>query len=99
MAKVTCKVCSNDVDPDAIEEHHIVPKDITKEAGIPESQTMHLCADCHEDVHTWYTARVRHTEYDPDARQFRNKSYLEMVSEYQLAFSAFVKYKSARQRS
>ena len=93
MAKVTCKVCSNVVDPETISEHHIVPREVTDEAGIPESQTMRLCADCHREVHTWYTARVRHTEYDSDAKRFRNKSDLEMVGEYQSAFSAFVHYK------
>ena len=99
MAKEMCKVCNNVVDPDTMEEHHIVPKNVTEEEGIPESQTIRLCAECHEAVHTWYTARVRHTEYDPDVRRFRNKSYLEMVGEYQSAFSAFVNYKSTRQRS
>ena len=96
MAKETCKVCNNVVDPDAIEVHHIVPRDVTNDAGIPESQTIRLCADCHEAVHTWYTARVRHTEYDSDSRRFRNKSYLEMVGEYQSAFSTFVNYRSAQ---
>ena len=99
MAKEICKVCNNVVDPDTMEKHHIVPRDVTDEGGIPESQAVRLCAECHEEVHTWYTARVRHTEYDSDARRFRNKSYLEMVGEYQSAFNAFVNYKSAQQRS
>jgi len=95
VAKETCKVCNSVVDPDTMEKHHIVPRDVTDEAGIPESQTVRLCTDCHEEVHTWYTARVRHTEYDPDTKRFRTKSSLEMVREYQAAFSAFVNYKSA----
>jgi DNA-directed RNA polymerase subunit M/transcription elongation factor TFIIS len=99
VAKETCKICNNVVDPDTVEKHHIVPRDVTDEAGIPESQTLRLCAECHEEVHTWYTARVRHTEYDPDARRFRNKSYLEMVGEYQSAFTAFVNYKGSQQHS
>jgi 5-methylcytosine-specific restriction endonuclease McrA len=96
VARELCKVCNETVDPDAMEEHHIVPRDVTGEAGIPESQTVRLCAECHHEVHNWYTARVRHTEYDPDTRRFRSKSYLEMVSEYQAAFSAFVNFKGSR---
>jgi 5-methylcytosine-specific restriction endonuclease McrA len=96
VARELCKVCNKTVDSDDMEEHHIVPRDITDEAGIPESQTVRLCTECHQEVHNWYTARVRHTEYDPDTRRFRSKSYLEMVSEYQAAFSAFVNYKGSR---
>jgi 5-methylcytosine-specific restriction endonuclease McrA len=98
VAKETCKVCNNVVDPDDMEKHHIVPKNVTDEAGIPESQAVRLCSDCHEAVHNWYTARVHHTEYDPDTKRFRAKSSLEMVREYQAAFTAFVNYKNARQR-
>jgi hypothetical protein len=79
-----------------MEEHHIVPREVTDEAGMPQSQTVRLCNDCHEEVHAWYTARVHHTEYDQDTRRFRTKSYLEMVSEYQLAFNAFVNYKNTQ---
>ena len=96
MAKETCQVCKNRVDPEDLEEHHIVPKNLTDEGGIPESQTIRLCTNCHEEVHNWYTARVRHTEYDDNARRFRSKSSLEMVSEYQTVFSDFVKYKGTR---
>ena len=96
MATQTCKICNNVVDPDTMEEHHIVPSEVTDEAGMPESQKIKLCAGCHQEVHDWYTARVRHTEYDPDTRRFRNKSYLEMVNEYQSAFNAFVNYKSTQ---
>jgi len=81
-----------------MEKHHIVPVGVTTEAGIPESQSLRLCADCHREVHTWYTAKVRRTEYDADTRRFRNKSYLEMVQEYQAAFSGFADYKSKRRK-
>jgi 5-methylcytosine-specific restriction endonuclease McrA len=96
LAKETCKVCNSVVDAGTLEKHHIVPRDVTDEAGIPESQTVRLCADCHEEVHAWYTARVRHTEYDADSKRFRTKSSLEMVREYQAAFSAFVNYKGTQ---
>ena len=96
MANEKCQVCKNRVEPEDMEKHHIVPKNQTDDAGIPESQTILMCANCHQEVHSWYTARVRHTEYDSDARRFRTKSSLEMVSEYQTVFSDFVKYKGTR---
>jgi len=96
VAEGTCQVCKNSVDPEDIEIHHIVPKDLTDEEGTPESQTFKLCTICHNEVHAWYTARVRHTEYDDKARRFRNKSSLEMINEYQKVFSDFMKYKGTR---
>jgi 5-methylcytosine-specific restriction endonuclease McrA len=95
VADKTCQVCRNRVDPEDIKVHHIVPKNLTDEAGIPESQTIQLCTDCHQEVHAWYTARVRSTEYDDNIRRFRHKSSLEMISEYQKVFSDFIKYKGA----
>jgi len=96
VAEKKCQVCENRVDPEDVEKHHIVPKNLTDDAGIPESQTIQLCANCHQEVHAWYTARVRHTEYDAGTRRFRTKSYLEMVNEYQTVFSDFMKYKGTR---
>ena len=98
MAKETCQLCGRRHDPKTMVEHHIVPTQVTAEGGIPESQSLRLCANCHQEVHTWYVAKVRHTEYDPDSRRFRNKSSLEMVREYQMAFSNFVNYRRAQRK-
>jgi hypothetical protein len=77
-------------------DHHIVPTEVTTDAGIPESQTVRLCQSCHAEAHSWYLARVRHTEYDAGSKRFRTKSYLEMVPEYQAAFSDLVRHKEDR---
>lgn len=96
MAEEKCQVCQNSVDPEDMETHHIVPKNLTDDEGIPESQTIKLCNNCHTEVHAWYTARVRRSEYDDKERRFRSKSSLEMINEYQKVFSDFMKYKGAR---
>jgi hypothetical protein len=77
-------------------DHHIVPTEVTTDAGIPESQTVRLCQSCHAEAHSWYLARVRHTEYDAGSKRFRTKSYLEMVPEYQAAFSSLVRHREDR---
>lgn len=98
MAGQACYLCNRRTRAGALVDHHIVPTEVTADAGIPESQTVRLCQTCHPEVHTWYTARVRHTEYDPDAKRFRTKSYLEMVPEYQAAFSTLVRLKGPRSK-
>ena len=96
MAGRPCQLCKRRVKADTMADHHIVPTEVTTDAGIPESQTVRLCQPCHTEVHSWYLARVRHTEYDAGAKRFRTKSYLEMVPEYQAAFSDLVRHKDAR---
>jgi hypothetical protein len=81
-----------------MEWHHIVPVDVTQSAGVAESQTLRLCGDCHREAHSWYMAKVHHSEYDVGLRRFRSKSFLEMVREYQAAFSSFASYKDAIRR-
>lgn len=96
MAKMTCQVCGRRFDSANLVNHHVVPVEVTTDAGIPESQILQLCADCHHEAHTWYTAKIRRREYDTQTKRFRQKSYLEMVKEYQTAFSSFAKYKKAK---
>ncbi len=96
MAGQPCELCNRRVKAGAMTDHHIVPAEVTTDAGIPESQTVRLCEACHAEVHSWYLSRVRHTEYDMGAKRFRTKSYLEMVPEYQAAFSDLVRHTDAR---
>ena len=98
MEKETCEVCGYESDLGAIESHHIVPTQVTEEAAMPRSQTVKLCCNCHREVDTWYRAKVTHMAYDPVTKQFRAKSYPEMVKEYQSAFDSFVKYKKTRKK-
>lgn len=75
-------------------QHHIVPVEVTAEAGIPESQTFRLCTNCRQEVHSWYRTKVAQTTYDADTRRFRPRSGLELVREYHSAFSSFLNYKT-----
>ncbi len=93
MRKERCELCGSRVEPGYIERHHVVPTHVTEQAGLPESQTLRLCRNCHREVHSWYSARVSDTAYDIKTKRFRTRSWLEMVKEYQATFDGFVKYK------
>ena len=96
MARVTCQVCGYRRKSEETETHHIVPTEVSEEGGIAESQTVKLCDDCHRDAHSWYRGRVARSAYDGDTKRFVAKSALEMVREYQIAFEAFVAFKTAQ---
>ena len=98
MRGETCELCGYQSQLVAMEKHHIVPTDITEHSGMPASQAVRLCCNCHREVHTWYPMKVRDMAYDSRAKQFRPKSGLEMVKEYQTAFNSFVKYKKEPKR-
>ena len=77
-----------------MEQHHVVPTEVTASTGIPESQTLWLCANCHHEVHSWYRSKVARTTYDPNIKRFRPRSDLELVREYQAVFNNYLKYKA-----
>ncbi len=92
MREESCELCGYKGQPTDIEIHHIVPKKLTEQAGMPESQTISLCGNCHREVHTWCSTKVSDVVYDLKTKGFRKRSWLEMVKEYQSAFSSFAKY-------
>ena len=94
MERESCEVCGYRSQLGAIEKHHILPTEVTEEAGVPASQTLRLCSNCHREVHTWYSIKVMNMVYDSAAKQIRDRSSLEMVKEYQAAFNSFVKHKN-----
>jgi len=98
MRKYNCEVCGCKSDLRTMESHHIVPIEVTAEAGISESQSLSLCCNCNREVHTWYSANVTDITYDSKIKRFRKKSSLEMVKEYQSAFNGFVKHKDEQKR-
>ncbi len=98
MKKKSCEVCGYESDLAAIENHHIIPTEVTEEAGMPRSRTVRLCCNCRREVDTWYRARVAPMAYDSATKRFRTKSYSEMVKEYQSAFDSFMKYKKASRK-
>ena len=96
MGKETCELCEYEVEVGFIEKHHVVPREVIKQAGLPESQTLRLCSNCHREVHAWYSAKVVGMAYDPETKRFRTKSWLELVEEYDSIFNNFMKSKKKR---
>ena len=93
MRKETCELCGYQGEPEAIEKHHIVPRMVTEQAGIPESATMRLCSNCQREVDIWYSQHVSDMAYDPGTKQFKQKSANELVKEYEAAYKVFATYK------
>jgi len=94
VARQTCQVCGRRRTPATMKQHHVVPTEVTEEAGIAESQTLQMCADCHQEAHHWYQTKVARTTYDPGTKRFRPRTGLELVREYHATFSSFLNYKA-----
>jgi hypothetical protein len=94
-----CKVCGYVSNLGAVAQHHIIPKDVTKQAGMPESATVNLCCNCHFELYTWYRTKVTDMVYDPETKRFRYKSWDEKVKDYESAFNEFRKYKDEQKKS
>lgn len=93
MGGETCELCEYVSQLGAIEAHHIVPKELTSQAGMPDSATVALCSNCHREVHTWYSKKVFDMTYDTITKRFRSRSVVEMVKEYEAAYRVFAEYK------
>ena len=94
-----CAVCGYVSNLEAVAPHHLIPKSVTEEAGVPESATVNLCRNCHYELHSWYRAKVSDVAYDPDTKRFRDKSWSEMARDYKSAFNSFKKYKREQRKS
>ncbi len=98
MKKEVCEACGHASKSEDLEKHHIVPTQVTKEAGMPESQTVELCPDCLQEVHKWYSVKIVPRSYDVTTKKFVVMSPLEIVKEYQYAFSSFAEYKKRQKK-
>ena len=96
--KETCEVCGYVSHLGAVAQHHLIPKSVTQQAGMPDSPTVNLCNNCHFELHNWYRMKLTDLLYDPRAKQFRNKSWEEKVKGYESAFRAFKKYKHEQRK-
>jgi len=47
VEKEICEICGCVTGPGAIEQHHIVPTQVTKQAGVPGSACVNLCHNCY----------------------------------------------------
>ena len=96
--KETCEVCRCVSNLGAVAPHHLIPKSVTKQAGVPESAAISLCGNCHFELHTWYRTKVTDMVYDPKTKRFRAKSWDEKVRDYESAFKGFKKYKDEQRK-
>ncbi len=93
MRKERCELCGYRIEPGCIERHHVVPTHVTEQAGLPESQTLRLCRNCHREVHLWYSDNVTDVAYNPEYKRFITRSLLEMAKEYDSVFNSYMKHK------
>ena len=94
-----CAVCGYVSNLGAVVRHHLIPRGVTREAGMPDSAAMNLCCNCHYELNSWYEAKVSGVAYDPAIKRFRGKSWDEVTKDYESAFNSFRKYKQERRRA
>jgi hypothetical protein len=96
MAEETCEVCGYRSLLGAVERHRIIPSDITEPAGITDPPTLRICCNCRRELETWYSTKVARMVYDVRLPQFRYKTPVEMLEEYESVFKSFLEYKKRR---
>ena len=95
MKEESCKLCGYLSRLGTIEKHHIVPTEVTEQAGMPHSPTIRLCANCHREIHTWYSMKVAKIAYQPESKRFELKPFSEQIKDYKSVFNTFKKHKTA----
>ena len=95
----TCKICGYVSHLGAVAQHHLIPKDITQQAGMPESAKISLCCNCQSELDIWYRTKVTDTVYEPQTKRFIAKSWDEKAKDYQSAFSEFRKFKEEQSKT
>jgi len=98
MAGATCELCGQANQLWAAEIHHIVPKELTSEAELPDSATVKLCPNCYQELVDWYARRVFDMTYDSGLKRFRPRSLAEMVKEYEAAYRVFAQHKEGQRK-
>ena len=94
----SCEVCGHVSHLGAVAPHHIIPKNVTKQAGMPESNTVNLCNNCHLELHAWYRMKVDEIGYDSKAKRFKAKPRNERIKDYESAFRSFKNYKDEQRK-
>ena len=96
MGGERCELCGDTGQLRGIETHHIVPQELTSPAGMPDSATVRLCPNCHQEVHTWYSKKIFDQAYNTMNQRFERKPLVEMVKEYEAAYKVFAEYKKGQ---
>jgi len=93
MRKGTCELCGYEGETKIIKKYRVIPQEVREQAGIQQSKAIRLCSNCQQELHKWYSTKVANMTYDTRMKRFRVKTPLEMVKEYESAFTIFEKYK------
>lgn len=98
MQEEICDLCGYAGERGAIERCHIIPQEVREQAGMRRSKIAKLCPNCKQELIRWYATRVSEMTYDNGAKQFRAKSWPELVKEYKNAFAIFAGYKKGQKK-
>ena len=98
MGDETCEVCGYHSKFGAVGKHHVIPNEVTQQAGLSEVHTIRMCCNCRWELDTWYSARVAKLVYDTKTQRFRDRTWREVIEEYQSVFNGFVNYKKGRNK-
>ena len=94
-----CELCGCVTETRTAQTLHIVPVEVTKKAGMPDSATVVLCSNCYAEIVIWYANNVSTLVYEPKTKRFEKKSAVEMVKEYESVYKAFPDYKKRQRKS
>jgi len=98
MGRATCELCGRTNQLGNAETHYIVPRELTSEAGMPDSATVKLCPNCYRELVNWYAKKTFDMTYDTGLKRFRPRSSAEMVKEYEAAYRVFAQYKTGQRK-
>ncbi len=93
MGGEICELCGYMSQPEAVVTKHIVPKEVTRQADMPDSATIRLCSICNKELNTWYAKKIFNMTYNSETKRFRPRSPSEITKEYEAIYRAFAEYK------
>ncbi len=95
MRKVNCKLCGCG-ESGLLEMYDIVPRSIAEQASMQKPKTVRLCSNCQQELSMWYSAKIGTLTYGIAAKRFVSKSPSQLVTEYEIAYQWFTRYKKAQ---
>ena len=98
MVESLCEVCGYQSQRGDINDYHIVPREIMREASKRRGRKIALCLKCRKELDELCLKVVANMTYDTASKQFRAKSPPEMVKEYETAYQRFARYKKEQQK-
>ena len=98
LGRYSCDVCGRPINLGTAHIRLIVPKEITKQAHLPDSRKVALCSQCDSELNRWFANNVSNTVYEPETKRFERKSPVKMVREYAISYQAFANHKKPVQK-